>query len=188
MDSVCASSANQAAEIPPTCPDSAPALAQPQVPPQRPSGPVEDPPPYSPPDPKTDCFFFPTPCPHYPEQQIVYPTGAHHPVFFQPRFMPSTSYPPYSIYVSGPTSGQENSSQPKDYMVESLLVTIFCCLISGLVALMYSYETRAALARGDLAEGERASRKARQMVLLSLLFGVCVCLAWILYVVVALCI
>nr|XP_023696428.1 proline-rich transmembrane protein 1-like [Paramormyrops kingsleyae] len=177
MDSVCASTASPA-EIPPTCPESAPASAQPQVPPQRPSGPVEDPPPYSPPYPKTDCFFFPTPCPHYPEQ----------PVFYQPQFTPSASYPPYSIYVSGPTSGQENSSQPKDYMVESLLVTIFCCLISGLVALMYSYETRAALARGDLAEGERASRKARQMVLLSLLFGVCTCLAWILYVVVALCI
>lgn len=47
-------------------------------------------------------------------------------------------------------------------------------------------QTRAALARGDLAQAEEASRKARLLVLVSLLFGVFVSTSWVLYVVMAL--
>lgn len=45
-------------------------------------------------------------------------------------------------YMSSPPPNQVQTSLPKDYLVESLLVTIFCCLMSGLIALMYSYEVR----------------------------------------------
>nr|XP_020145131.1 proline-rich transmembrane protein 1 [Microcebus murinus] len=71
-------------------------------------------------------------------------------------------------------------------MVESVLATLFCCLLTGLVAIVYSHETRAALGRGDLAQAEAASRKARSLVLFSLLFGVFVSTSWVIYVVVAL--
>ncbi|MXQ94857.1 hypothetical protein E5288_WYG008235 [Bos mutus] len=47
-------------------------------------------------------------------------------------------------------------------------------------------QTRAALARGDLAQAQEASRKARSLVLFSLLFGVFVSTSWVIYVVVAL--
>lgn len=49
-----------------------------------------------------------------------------------------------------------------------------------------SLQTRAALSRGDLAQAEEASRKARSLVLFSLLFGVFVSTSWVIYVVVAL--
>lgn len=49
-----------------------------------------------------------------------------------------------------------------------------------------SLQTRAALSRGDLAHAEEASRKARSLVLFSLLFGVFVSTSWVIYVVVAL--
>lgn len=49
-----------------------------------------------------------------------------------------------------------------------------------------SLQTRAALSRGDLARAEEASRKARSLVLFSLLFGVFVSTSWVIYVVVAL--
>lgn len=49
-----------------------------------------------------------------------------------------------------------------------------------------SLQTRAALSRGDLAQAEDASRKARSLVLFSLLFGVFVATSWVVYVVVAL--
>lgn len=29
---------------------------------------------------------------------------------------------------------------PKDYMMESVLVTLFCCLLTGLLAIVYSHE------------------------------------------------
>lgn len=47
-------------------------------------------------------------------------------------------------------------------------------------------QTRAALGRGDLAQAEAASRKARSLVLFSLFFGVFVSTSWVIYVVVAL--
>lgn len=49
-----------------------------------------------------------------------------------------------------------------------------------------SLQTRAALSRGDLAQAEEASRKARWLVLFSLLFGVFVSTSWVIYVAVAL--
>ncbi|XP_015352897.2 proline rich transmembrane protein 1B [Marmota marmota marmota] len=87
--------------------------------------------------------------------------------------------------VPGPPS-VEHRPLPKDYMMESVLVTLFCCLLTGLIAIVYSHETRAALGRGDLVQAEETSRKARSLVLFSLLFGVFVSTSWVIYVVVAL--
>uniref|UniRef100_A0AAY4DV65 Uncharacterized protein n=2 Tax=Denticeps clupeoides TaxID=299321 RepID=A0AAY4DV65_9TELE len=149
----------------------------------------DDPPPYSPPDPKMTYFMYPPQPPHYSGQSVIAcqppptPSG-----FYQPQFMPSPSYSPYAIYMNSPPLGEEQPPVPKDYLVESLLVTIFCCLMSGLIAVMYSYETRAALSRGDIREAERASQKARFLVMFSLMFGVFVCMGWIIYAVIALCV
>ncbi|XP_040463532.1 proline rich transmembrane protein 1B isoform X4 [Falco naumanni] len=75
---------------------------------------------------------------------------------------------------------------PRDYMVESVLVTVFCCPLTGLIALLYSHETRAALGRGDVAWANVASRKAQTLVLFSLLFGLFASISWVIYVLVAL--
>ncbi|XP_063140908.1 proline rich transmembrane protein 1B isoform X2 [Rattus norvegicus] len=92
-----------------------------------------------------------------------------------------------SPVAGGPAPMQvEHRPLPKDFMMESVLVTLFCCLLTGLIAIVYSHETRAALGRGDLAQAEEASRKARSLVLFSLLFGVFVSTSWVIYVVVAL--
>ncbi|XP_036381935.1 proline rich transmembrane protein 1B [Megalops cyprinoides] len=149
---------------------------------------TDDPPPYTPPDPKMAYLIYPPPSPHYSGQPVIAcQPGPNQPAFYQPQFMPSPAYPPYTIYMNGPPLNQDQTPLPKDYLVESLLVTIFCCLMSGLIALMYSYETRAALSRGDIREAERASHRARLLVLFSLLFGVFVCVGWVIYVVVAVC-
>lgn len=34
----------------------------------------------------------------------------------------------------------EHRPLPKDYMMESVLVTLFCCLLTGLIAIVYSHE------------------------------------------------
>lgn len=41
---------------------------------------------------------------------------------------------------TGPSPAGHGQPLPKDYMVESVLVTIFCCLLTGVIALVYSYE------------------------------------------------
>ncbi|EHH23730.1 hypothetical protein EGK_07264, partial [Macaca mulatta] len=105
------------------------------------------------------------------------------------QFLTTVALPPQ---YNGPMAGMpgpvtvEHRPLPKDYMMESVLVTLFCCLLTGLIAIVYSHETRAALGRGDLAQAEEASRKARSLVLFSLLFGVFVSTSWVIYVVVAL--
>ncbi|GCB83014.1 hypothetical protein scyTo_0023710, partial [Scyliorhinus torazame] len=80
----------------------------------------------------------------------------------------------------------EQRQLPKDYMVESVLVTVFCCLLSGIVAIIFSHETRMAIQRGDHIHAESTSRKTRVLVLFSLFFGVFVSIGWVIYVVVAL--
>ncbi|XDV49614.1 hypothetical protein PO909_018827, partial [Leuciscus waleckii] len=146
------------------------------------------PPPYTPPDPKTAYLMFPSPVTHYPNQPVITcQPGANPPAFYQPSFLPPATYPSYTIYMNGPALGEEQPPVPKDYLVESLLVTIFCCIMSGLVAVMYSYETRAALARGDIREAEKTSQKARLLVMFSLMFGIFVFVGWIIYVVIVLC-
>ncbi|OWK10591.1 hypothetical protein Celaphus_00005120 [Cervus elaphus hippelaphus] len=52
---------------------------------------------------------------------------------------------PYHAYNS-PVAGvpapapAEHRPLPKDYMMESVLATLFCCLLTGLIAIVYSHE------------------------------------------------
>ncbi|XP_016046858.1 proline rich transmembrane protein 1B [Erinaceus europaeus] len=149
---------------------------------------VGEPPPYAPPDPKAvhllyppfpqaPILFQPGPATLYPPPAPLYPAPSPPPVF--------APFPVYNSPVAAPAA-VEHRPLPKDYMMESVLVTLFCCLLSGLIAVVYSHETRAALSRGDLAQAEEASHKARWLVLFSLLFGVFVSTSWVIYVVVAL--
>ncbi|TRZ17657.1 hypothetical protein HGM15179_009456 [Zosterops borbonicus] len=147
------------------------------------------PPPYSPPDPKSVHVLYPP-----------FPLGFSQqgPFVYQPepgpRPFPAQGIPPgplpYTVYNTQPGTGPlpagRGQQLPKDYMVESVLVTLFCCLLTGVMALVYSHETRAALARGDVAQAYVASRKAQSLVLFSLLFGLFASITWIIYVLVSL--
>lgn len=58
---------------------------------------------------------------------------------------PSRPWPPPSQYNSAlagvPASATvEHRPLPKDYMMESVLVTLCCCLLTGLIAIVYSHE------------------------------------------------
>ncbi|KAM4848305.1 proline rich transmembrane protein 1B [Urocitellus parryii] len=140
-----------------------------------------EPPPYAPPEPKAAPPLYP-PFPQVPLLLQPAPAALYPP--------PAAAYP-FPVYhsplaaVPAPPS-VEHRPLPKDYMMESVLVTLFCCFLTGLIAVVYSHETRAALGRGDLVQAAEASRKARSLVLFSLLFGVFVSTSWVIYVVVAL--
>ncbi|KAM6243539.1 proline rich transmembrane protein 1B isoform 2-T3 [Porphyrio hochstetteri] len=148
-----------------------------------------DPPPYSPPDPKNVHLLYP-PLPAGFSQQapVVYQPGPC-PGPFPPRGIPPARLP-YTTYEGMPSPGPLSPSRgqrlPKDYTVESVLVTIFCCLLTGVIALFYSQETRAALSRGDMAQANVASKKAQSLVLFSLLFGLFASISWVIYVLVTL--
>ncbi|NXD39802.1 PRT1B protein, partial [Copsychus sechellarum] len=162
------------------------------------------PPPYSPPDPKSFHLLYPPFPAGFPQQgPNTYQPGPGPRPFPAPGFPPGPlpyptvpqpgsrhSHPPVPQHHPqpgpGPLPAGRGQQLPKDYMVESMLVTIFCCLLTGVIALVYSYETRAALARGDVAQAHVASRKAQSLILLSLLFGLFASITWIIYVLVSL--
>ncbi|KAM9067608.1 proline rich transmembrane protein 1B [Sarcophilus harrisii] len=146
-----------------------------------------------PPGPPPQPLYPPAPAatplyPAGPSPTPLYPPAPSPPPLFPASSLPSGAFP-YTIYnnpMNGVAAGPDRRPLPKDYMVESVLVTLFCCLITGVIAIVYSHETRAALSRGDLAQAEQASKKARSLVLFSLLFGVFVSTSWVIYVIVAL--
>nr|XP_008247284.2 proline rich transmembrane protein 1B isoform X2 [Oryctolagus cuniculus] len=157
---------------------------------------VGEPPPYAPPDPKAVHLLYPP----FPQVPVVFQPAPAPAALYPPPPAPQPLFPqpaaagavfPFPVY-NGPVAGVaapaavDRRPVPKDYMVESVLVTLFCCLLTGCIAIVYSYETRAALGRGDLSQAEAASRKARALVLFSLLFGFFVSTSWVIYVVVAL--
>lgn len=60
---------------------------------------------------------------------------------------PVASAPQYNSPLAGVPAPAtvEHRPLPKDYMMESVLVTLFCCLLTGLLAIVYSHEVGAAL-------------------------------------------
>ncbi|KAM9176427.1 proline rich transmembrane protein 1B isoform 1-T1 [Mergus octosetaceus] len=121
-----------------------------------------EPPPYSPPDPRSAHLLCPpfapppssafqpglgpcpqpgAPLPFVPVRgRVLAPTlrgsepGGCPPTLDAPRFAFQFELRP------GPVPPASSQRPPKDYLLESVLVTIFCCLLTGVVALVYSHE------------------------------------------------
>ncbi|MBL0175074.1 MAG: CD225/dispanin family protein [Ignavibacteria bacterium] len=66
-----------------------------------------------------------------------------------------------------PSFSGVNSGDPlqaydvRDYLVQSILVTLFCCLPLGIPAIVYAAQTRTKRDAGDLAGAAEASKNAR---------------------------
>lgn len=72
-----------------------------------------------------------------------------------------------------PIPGQPNSEpMPDTYLVWSVLATILCCLIPGIVAIVYSSSVSSKYYRGDLEGAKRSSRNAQIWVIVSVVTGI----------------
>ena len=65
-----------------------------------------------------------------------------------------------------------NSIPPKTWLVESILVTIFCCQILGIISIIYSAGVESKFYRGDIAGAESSSTTAKTLVIISVAFGI----------------
>ena len=65
-----------------------------------------------------------------------------------------------------------------NYLVQAILVTIFCCLIPGIVAIVYAAQVNGKLAAGDIAGARRASNNAKTWAWVSFGLGLVVILIW----------
>jgi predicted secreted protein len=77
-----------------------------------------------------------------------------------------------------------NSVQPKNYMVESILVTLFCCLPLGIVAIVNASKVDGAFRSGDIAGAQHASDEAKKWMKYGLISGAVVIGLYVLFLVV----
>ncbi len=55
---------------------------------------------------------------------------------------------------------QPSQSQPKTWLVESILVTLFCCLPFGIAGIVNAANVSSKFSSGDIEGAERASQQA----------------------------
>ena len=61
-----------------------------------------------------------------------------------------------------------------NYLVQAILVTIFCCLPLGIAAIIFAAQVNGKVAAGDITGAQSASRTARALVIVSVVAGVVV--------------
>lgn len=67
--------------------------------------------------------------------------------------------------------GGGRGAPPKNYLVESILVTLFCCLPFGIAAIVNAAAVNSAWASGNRREAKRASEQAGKWVKWSIITG-----------------
>jgi hypothetical protein len=65
-------------------------------------------------------------------------------------------------------------SQPKNYLVESILVTIFCCMPFGIAGIVFASQVNSKYASGDYDGAVKASQDAKKWMKWGIITGVLV--------------
>ena len=71
----------------------------------------------------------------------------------------------------------------QNYLVFAILVTVFCCLPTGIVAIIYAAQVNTKLQAGDIAGAQQSSKNAKLWVLVSVGAGLLVTCAYVLFIV-----
>jgi hypothetical protein len=66
-----------------------------------------------------------------------------------------------------------------NYLVYSILSTIFCCLPAGVVSIVYAAQVNSKLANGDYAGAAQSSKNARTWAIVSAVVGLVGVIIWI---------
>tara|TARA_R110001583_G_scaffold58714_4_gene174827 strand:- start:2726 stop:2992 length:267 start_codon:yes stop_codon:yes gene_type:complete len=62
-------------------------------------------------------------------------------------------------------------TQPKNYLIESILATIFCCFPFGIPAIIYASQVNSKFAIGDYEGAQKASKNAKNWTIWSAIMG-----------------
>lgn len=77
------------------------------------------------------------------------------------------AYPAY-----GPRPEHRDEPCPPTYLAWSIIVTICCCLIPGIVAIVYSTRVEPLYNRGDYAGARKASETAQLWIIAAVVIGI----------------
>jgi hypothetical protein len=91
----------------------------------------------------------------------------------------------YEEYEDEPQGGAPRMRRDiPNYLAQSILVTLFCCLPFGIVAIVNAAQVNGKLAAGDIAGARAASDRAKMWSWLSFGIGIPVIIIWVIFQVV----
>ncbi len=89
-----------------------------------------------------------------------------------------TSYTPPRPPVGASYNAVPVTEPIPNYLIQSILVTLCCCLPLGIVAIVFSAQVNSKLAVGDIAGARDASAKAKLFCWIALGLGLVACVIW----------
>lgn len=98
------------------------------------------------------------------------PTGLKSPT--GPVATTGMTNPTGPIGLTSQTSQQNTSPMPPTYLAWSVVMTILCCFIPGIVAIINSAQVSSKYYQGDIEGSRRASQRAEIWIIISFVLGV----------------
>lgn len=74
-----------------------------------------------------------------------------------------------------------NQHPPKNYLIESILVTIFCCLPFGIVGIVFASQVNAKFDVGDYEGAVKASQEAKKWVTFAFASGLLIAFFYLIF-------
>ena len=79
--------------------------------------------------------------------------------------------PKCGVAVAGRKVAIASNTQVPNHMVGAILSTVFCCLIGGIIAIVYASQVNTKLAQGDIAGAQAASKAANGWIIANVIVG-----------------
>lgn len=112
-----------------------------------------------------------------PAQQVAELSSFFAPQTPGPEMAQPTVPPQAPAYNAAPAYGNPQPQAPNtqvvppNYLVWSILVTLFCCIPGGVVAIVYSTQVSSRFLQGDYEGANASSRNARKWAIISAVAG-----------------
>ena len=121
-----------------------------------------------------DRYKFCGTCGQKLQEQASIP-GNREPIDREP---PPETAPGYSPY-RGP---ETFPARIPNYLITAILVTLFCCVPFGIIAIVYAAQVNGKVALGDIEGALRTSRSAKKWAWLSFGTGLLITVGWVIYI------
>ena len=114
--------------------------------------------------------------PQYGEPPYGQPPQYGQPQYGQPQYgqPPYGQYQQYGQYGYGAPAGPA----PNNFLVPAILVTLFCCMPAGVVAIVYAAQVNSKWNAGDVVGAQSSARNARTWTFVSLGVGLFLAVGW----------
>ncbi|WP_028048124.1 CD225/dispanin family protein [Cellulomonas sp. URHD0024] len=96
------------------------------------------------------------------------PTAPPAPQYGSPQY---GAAPQYGGAPYAPQYGAPVGAPPNNYLVWSILTTVFCCIALGIPSIVFASQVNSKWAQGDVAGAQASSVKARQFAMWSAIVG-----------------